>query len=61
MPYKGKSVTVVEMLDILASNGRTEAGAALELERAIEDSRIVCYFPMELIAKVKRFIAKCHH
>lgn len=45
MPYKGKSVTVVEMLDILASNGRTEAGAALELERAIEDSRICLLLP----------------
>lgn len=40
MPYEGKSVSILEMLDILTSNERSEAEAAIELERAFEDREI---------------------
>ena len=45
MPYEGKSVSLAEMLEILVSSGRTEAAAALELERAIEDNQIRLLLP----------------
>jgi hypothetical protein len=45
MPYRGKSVSIAEMLDILVDSGRTEAAAALEIERAIEDQSIVLLLP----------------
>jgi hypothetical protein len=41
MPYRGKSVSLEEMLDILTGHGRTEAVAVLELERALEDKAII--------------------
>jgi hypothetical protein len=45
MPYQGESVSLEEMLEILVNNDRTEAAAALELERAIEDNRISLLLP----------------
>lgn len=45
MPYQGKSVSLTEMLDILISHGQSEAAAALELERALEDKVIILFLP----------------
>jgi hypothetical protein len=45
MPYEGNSVSLVEMLEILDSNGLTEAAAVLQLERAIEDGAIKLLLP----------------
>jgi hypothetical protein len=45
MPYEGKLVSVLEMLDILDGNGLTEAAAALQLERAIEEEAIELRLP----------------
>jgi hypothetical protein len=45
MPYQGTSVSLEEMLAILESHDRTEAAACVELERAIEDRKIVLLLP----------------
>lgn len=41
MPYKGRVISVPEMLDALIASGRTEHEAATELARALEDGAIV--------------------
>jgi hypothetical protein len=43
MPYQGMTLSIEEMLDVLTSRGRTEAAAALELERAFVRKRFSCY------------------
>src|SRR5258706_8885710 len=45
MPYQGTSVSLLEMLALLEGHERTEAAACLELERAIEDRKIVLLLP----------------
>src|SRR4051794_29613065 len=45
MPYEGRSVSLEQMIDILVDNGRSEAAAVLELERAIEDKAITLLLP----------------
>jgi hypothetical protein len=45
MPYQGKAISLAEMLDVLVNNGRTEAAAAVELERAFEDNAIRLLLP----------------
>jgi hypothetical protein len=45
MPYQGKLISLVEMLDVLTSHDRTEADAVLELEHAIEEKAIVLRLP----------------
>jgi hypothetical protein len=45
MPYQGKTVSITEMLDTLASHWPTEAAAGLELERAFEDKAIRLFAP----------------
>jgi hypothetical protein len=45
MPYQGKLIGLLEMLDVLTSQKRTEAEAVLELERAIEDKAIDLRLP----------------
>jgi hypothetical protein len=44
MPYQGMTLSIEEMLDVLTSRGRTEAAAALELERAFEEKAILLLF-----------------
>jgi hypothetical protein len=41
MPYQGTLVSLAEMLEMLGTRRRSEAVAALELERAFEDKAIV--------------------
>jgi hypothetical protein len=45
MPYQGKTISIPEMLDILIGSERTEAEAAIELERAFEDKAIRLFAP----------------
>jgi hypothetical protein len=45
MPYQGKLIGLLEMLDVLTSHERTEAAAVLELENAIEDKAIGLRLP----------------
>jgi hypothetical protein len=45
MPYQGKLIGLLEMLDVLTSHERTEAEAVLELEHAIEDKAIDLRLP----------------
>jgi hypothetical protein len=46
MPYEGKSVSILEMLEILTSSGRSEPQAGIELERAFEDRAIRLLVPL---------------
>jgi hypothetical protein len=40
MPYEGKSISILEMLEILTTRDRSESQAGIELERAFEDKAI---------------------
>jgi hypothetical protein len=53
MPYQGKSVSILEMLEILTSSGRSEAQAGIELERAFEDKAIRLLVPAGSEADVR--------